>query len=96
MEPTTPTAEDKQTTSNDEKKQEKAMDDAAVKRSIRRASISTVRAGIAKRERAMSEQGKEGAAVVEGREDAKAETLKESQDSKEAVLEDEKEEPKPT
>ena len=92
MEPITPAAEDKQTTSDDVTKQERVKEDDAAKRAIRRASISKVRAGIAKRERAMSGQGKEGADAVEGQEDAKAETLEELQDSKEAVLENEKEE----
>ena len=93
MEPNTPIKEETQTTSNDEKKQEIANDDdAAVKRAIRRASISTVRAGIAKRERAMSGQGKEGVDAVEGCEDARTETLDESQDSEEAVLEEENKE----
>lgn len=96
MEPITSTKEDEQTTCDDVKKQETMKEDDSVKRAIRRASISTVRAGIAKRERAMSGHAKEGADAVEGQEDAKAETPKESQDSKETVLEDEKEEPTST
>lgn len=89
MEPTTPATEEKQTTSDDEKKLE---DDAAVKRAIRRASISTVRAGIAKRERAMSgQQGKEGGVVVEGSEDAKAETTGDSKHDENAEVEGKKE-----